>query len=71
MAPLRIVQRRLCGQFTRRTRRNTKDTKEKRDGGVHTHKSLLFFVSFVSFVASAERRRSFGQSPAHRLTAFG
>jgi hypothetical protein len=24
----------------------------KRDGGVHTHQSLLFFVSFVSFVAS-------------------
>jgi hypothetical protein len=30
----------------------TKDTKKKRDGGVHTHISLLFFVSFVSFVAS-------------------
>jgi hypothetical protein len=30
--------------------KDTKDTKKKRDGGVHTHISLLFFVSFVSFV---------------------
>jgi len=35
---------------------HTKDTKEhegheeRRDGGVRTHKSLLFFVSFVTFV---------------------
>jgi hypothetical protein len=27
--------------------KDTKDTKKKRDGGVHTHISLLFFVSFV------------------------